>query len=267
MTILRIIVTAPREPDLAWLINESRAAAGIRSSFGVLADAASGGWGGGRQDPHASRTRGYVDKRTGQNRHPWLESVARERTLHARFCLLPEVEQGVLFAAYAKEGTGDVVEASLDRALGDLVRVATLTAAFREVYEDDRGTPIEWLADVCRRGGKAHGWAAADRGVFLDEVRRQANALVDGALESWRATGPRKAFRSHEDASAGADGAKRRADAFSAAARPVDGPKPKGAPRTWAPMGVAPGWVSPREHAMGKTAASWVPVKERKERP
>ena len=238
MTILRIIVTAPREPNLDWLINESGAAAGVRSSFEPQREAAMGGRGSGPSDPHIARTRGYYDRKQRRTVHPWLENVGRERALHARFGSLTETEQGILHAAYFREGTGDVVEASLDRALGDLVRVATLTAAFREVYEDERGTPIEWLADVCRRGGKAPGWGATDRGPFLDEVRKQANALVDGALESWRSTSgrPVKAPRSPEEAATAAEATMKRAAAYAAAAKPVAGPKAKGEPRTWAPM-------------------------------
>lgn len=228
MRLLRVVTTLPAENDLSWYLNEAQAAAGIRSSYGVLVDAAMGGWGSGRNDPHAGRTRGYRDKETGDHKHPWLDNVARERRLHARWGTLSETDQGILSAAYVRERFPRETE----RPLGDLVRVGLMTAAFRAAY-DERGTPIEWLADLCRRG---------KRQTLIDEIRRQALALIETPLVAWRAT----ARFLEEDP----EEVERRAVRFEAASRDVAGPERDEAPRTWTPDEAGRGsWMSAREGA------------------
>jgi hypothetical protein len=220
MSLLAVILRLPRETDLSWYLNESGAAAGVRSSFGVLADAAAGGWGGGRQDPHGGRTRGYRNK-AGDHVHPWLDAVGRERVLHDRFRRLTEVEQRILAHAYLNRRRPPETTRSFD----EYVFVVPATAAFREVY-DGNGTPTEWLVNACRNAQR-HAKA-------IEAMRVQAIALVDVALDAWRATRSGKAQepRSPED-----ETAKRAV----VAARSVAGPKRKEeAGRTWVPCEKTP---------------------------
>lgn len=224
VNLLRVIVAVPRDPDLSWLLNESSAAAGIRSSFGVLADAATGGWGGGRQDPHEGRTRGYVDK-AGHFRQPWLEAVARSRALRTRWDSLAAPEHGVavqtvLFHAYTEKRCPPETE----RPLGGLASVAPATSAFRAAYEPADGAPMDWLADVCRRGHHKS---------LVEEIRKQSLWLIDESLERWRATGPKRGVQGPDMA----EGATTRFRRFLEALSAVEGPKAVGPARTWAPMG------------------------------
>lgn len=243
---LAINLTVPHEPDLSWLLNKSASAAGIKSNFGPLADAAAGGWGSGRHDPHEGRTRAFLDRKTGLWRHPFLDAVERERELYARWSKLTEETRAILGLAYIEQAA----PTETHHKLGALVFVATLTAAFRETFAPWESTPMEFLARAC---------AASKQGALVDSMRMQASTLVEVAAKAWRATKPRKGVVEDVDP----DTARR----YAAASKPVDGPVRVDAPRTWAPMGITPGWVSPRERAMGKTANSWEPVKERKARP
>lgn len=232
---LAIHLGVPHEPDLAWLLNKSAAAAGIKSNCGPLIDAAKGGWGGGRYDPHEGRTRGYRDKKTGEHRHPWIEAAGRERALHARWGLLDEVcghdmaeqHRAVLVAAYTEER----FPPQTDGKLGQLFAVGFLTAAFREAYAADEGTPVDWVVRACARTSRAK---------VIESMRLQAGALVEVAVRAWRMTEPRaRPPLVDEDT-------ERRAEA---AARSVEGPEPAEAPRTWAPESEPRGWMSAREGA------------------
>jgi hypothetical protein len=208
---LAINLAVPHEPDLAWLLNKSAAAAGIKSNCGPLIDAANGGWGGGRNDPHEGRCRGYWDQKAGEHRHPFLDAVGRERRLYTRWSMLDEVcgrelaeqHRTILRAAYTEVR----FPPQTDGKLGQLFAVAMATAAFREAYSEDEGT--------CARPNRAK---------LVESMRLQAGALVEVAVRAWRETEPRA--RPHfvdEDT-------ERRADA---AAKVVDGPARDEEPRTW----------------------------------
>lgn len=233
MRILAIHLGIPHEPDLSWLLNKSAAAAGIRSSFGVLADAAAGGWGGGRQDPHASRVRTSNDGK----RSPWLDDVGRERVLHARWESLPCRIRRVLASAYTEKATAP----QTDGKLGALANVAPLTAAFRELYEPWAMTQAEFLVALC---------TASKRSGVVDVMRIQSSAMVEVAAYAWRMT--RDGAKSHppsEETLARAE----------AAWRHVELPRRHEAPRTWAPMvdETAAAWESPREAERANARQTW----------
>lgn len=223
---LAINLAVPHEPDLSWLLNKSAAAAGIKSNCGPLIDAANGGWGGGRNDPHEGRTRGYRDKRTGEHRHPWLDAVSRERALSARWALLDDVcgheaaeqHRAVLVCAYTEVR----FPPQTDGKLGHLFAVGFLTAAFREAYAADEGTPVDWVIRACARTSRAK---------VIEAMRLQASALVEVAVRAWRETEPR-ARPHHVD-----EDTERRA---ASAAKRVEGPARNEEPRTWVPCEKTP---------------------------
>jgi hypothetical protein len=221
MKFLRVIVTVPPEQDLSWYLNESKAAAGVHSSWGPLTDAAQGGFGGGRNDPHAGRTRAFRAK-DGDWKHPWLDAVGKERELHRRFGELSDEHQATLYTAYHRVG----LPKETDRALGDLLHTVKLTAAFREVY-DERGTPTEWLVGLCEGRIAPVVDGRRDNAKLLEAMRLQAVALIDVALRAWRASRPGRRQAEEVD-----DETTKRA---ALAARPVDGPRMKEVPRTWVP--------------------------------
>lgn len=216
MRALAIVLSVPHEPDLSWLMNKSAAAAGIKSNCGPLIEAARGGWGGGRHDPHAGRTRAHRGA-DGVWVHPWLAAVARERQLTARWEAIgrgptADRHRAVLVCAYTEVR----FPPETDRKLGALAAVALLTAAFREAYPEDEGVPLEWLARACSRPKDAR---------LIESMRLQAGDLVHAAVDAWRASRTGATHEPNEDAA-------RRAEL---AGRPVEGPERREPPRTWAP--------------------------------
>lgn len=225
---LAINLAVPHEPDLSWLLNKSAAAAGIKSNFGPLADAAAGGWGSGRNDPHEGRCRAFYDRRQARQVHPFLEAVGRERALYARWAKLEELHRAVLWCAYTEVRFPPQTDAKL----GHLFGVAILTAAFREAYAEDEGTPSDWIIRACAR---------SSRGGVVEAMRLQASALVEVAVRAWRETEPR-ARPHHVD-----EDTERRA---GVAARAVEGPARAQEARAWVPDGAGRGeWMSAREGA------------------
>lgn len=213
MRALAIVLAVPHEPELSWLLNKSAAAAGIKSNCGPLIEAARGGWGGGRHDPHAGRTRAHRGK-DGDWKHPWLDAVGFERRLTARWSTLLELDRAVLTCAYTEVR----FPPETDGKLGSLVAVALLTAAFREAYAEDEGTPMEWLRRACGRAKDAR---------TVEAMRLQALDMVTVAVTAWRASRPgARAVELDEETV-------RRA---ALASRDVSGPRRKETPRTWVPL-------------------------------
>lgn len=228
---LAIHLGIPHEPDLSWYYEK---APKLRSNFGILADAAQGGWGSGRNDPHAV----MADDRR-------LEDIRKAKLIWRRLHELSVPIRNVLKAAYERTRTSP----QTDGKLGALANVALQTAAFKAIYEPWSSTPTECLVALC---------TSAKRTGVVDAMRLQASAMVEVAAYAWRMT--RSGCQAHPPS----DDTLARAEA---AWRHVEPPRRQEAPRTWRPMGITPGWVSPREQSLGITAASWEPVKERKERP
>lgn len=242
LAVPRFLLAVPVNDDLTWFINHAESACGQRSALPALVGMIeTGGQTRGRPSTIVTFSKGddrdvEVDMSSADRRMlagPVRREVGRDRALRPRWMKLGPGAQAVLLEAYAVRAFPHETK----QPLGQLAGVALLTHAAGEGLPPIKGVrgaiaghPAEqgrgeWLRQLCCKPGQ--------NAEILDEMRREAGAMVHEALELWRMT---------------PDYVSLAADVITfQTAHPVT--YELGAGKGWAPAKKRSRWRSPREKA------------------